>query len=187
MQPLGIINIRGLGKTRHIDRGLLWIQQTSAERRLKFNKVFGKNNPADLFTKHIDITTIEKHTRTVSYECVDGRAEEAPKLHIMQSDDGDLCQCVKVICDAINANRSLTRSQKKALIANKSLNMLERLTGSGRQVLQGTNWRALGYNGGHSAQPDQPWGSTLIFQPSAGVSWVHGLRHGAAMHRRGDI
>ena len=28
---LGIINRRGLGRTRHIDTGLLWIQQTAAE------------------------------------------------------------------------------------------------------------------------------------------------------------
>ena len=31
----------------------------------------------------------------------------------------------------------------------------------------------------------QPWGSTLTFQRNAGVSWVHGLRHGVAMHPRG--
>ena len=55
---LGIINRRGLGKTRHIDTGLLWIQQTAAERRLQFNKVLGKNNPADLFTQHFDLSLI---------------------------------------------------------------------------------------------------------------------------------
>ena len=39
---LGIKNRRGLGKTRHIDTGLLWIQQTAAEQRIKYNKVLGK-------------------------------------------------------------------------------------------------------------------------------------------------
>ena len=29
---LGVINRRGLGRTRHIDTGLLWIQQTAAEK-----------------------------------------------------------------------------------------------------------------------------------------------------------
>ena len=38
---LGIIHRTGLGKTRHIDTSLLWIQQTAAERQLKFGKVFG--------------------------------------------------------------------------------------------------------------------------------------------------
>ena len=42
---LGIIHRKGLGKTRHIDTGFLWIQQIVAEQRLKFAKVLGKNNP----------------------------------------------------------------------------------------------------------------------------------------------
>ena len=42
---LGIINRKGLGKTRHIQTGLLWIQQTAAEQRLKFEKVLGKEIP----------------------------------------------------------------------------------------------------------------------------------------------
>ena len=36
---LGIINRKGLGKTRRIDTGRLWVQQVAAERRLKFGKV----------------------------------------------------------------------------------------------------------------------------------------------------
>ena len=48
---LGIINRKGLGKTRHIETGLLWIQQTAADQRLKYHKVLGKENPADLYTK----------------------------------------------------------------------------------------------------------------------------------------
>ena len=91
---LGIIQRKGLGKTRHIDTGLLWIQQTAAERQLKFNKVLGKDNPADLYTKHLDTTTIERHTKTLACEFSEGRAKEAPKLHLVYYDDLDLCQCV---------------------------------------------------------------------------------------------
>ena len=58
---LGIINRTGLGKTRHIDTSLPCIQQTAAERHLKFSKVLGKNNPADLYTKYIDVNTINAH------------------------------------------------------------------------------------------------------------------------------
>ena len=54
---LGLINRTGLGKTRHIDTSVLWIQQTAAEQRLRFHKVLGKDNPADLFTKHLDQST----------------------------------------------------------------------------------------------------------------------------------
>ena len=41
---LGIIKRRGLGTTRHIDTGFLWIQQTAAERRFQFGKVLGRPN-----------------------------------------------------------------------------------------------------------------------------------------------
>ena len=49
---LGIIHRKGLGRTRHIDTGLLWIQQTAAEKRLAYYKVLGTDNPADLMTKY---------------------------------------------------------------------------------------------------------------------------------------
>ena len=184
---LGIINRKGLGKTRHIDTGLLWVQQIAAEKRLRFHKVLGKNNPADLFTKHLDVTTMERHTTTLEYKFIIGRAKEAPKLCTIHSDDEDLCQCARDICNAFNVNKSATRSQKKNLVGCWSWSMLERLTGSGRQVLHGNNCQVQGSNGLNAAQPDQPWGSTLTFQPRAGVSWVQGLRHGVAMHPRGDI
>ena len=80
---LGIIHRTGLGQTRHIDTSLLWIQQMAAERQLKFGKVLGKNNPADLYTKYLDIQTINTHVRTRSYHTAEGRAEEAPKLHLI--------------------------------------------------------------------------------------------------------
>ena len=191
---LGIINRRGLGKTRHIDTGLLWVQQTAAEKKLNFHKILGKNNPADLFTKHLDVTTMERHTSKLDYKFTTGRTKEAPKLCTIQCDDSDLCQWVRDICKALNINKSATRSQKKSLVGNQSLSMLERqrsmrttrrLTGSGRQVLQGNNWQVQGSNGSNAAQPDQPWGSTLTFQLYAGVSWVQGLRHGVAMHPKG--
>ena len=44
---LGIINRNGLGKSRHIQIGFLWVQQVFAQNRLAFGKVLGKENPAD--------------------------------------------------------------------------------------------------------------------------------------------
>ena len=80
---LGIIKRTGLGKTRHIDTGLLWIQQTAAERHLTFNKALGRENPADLFTKYLDANTSETHVKTLNYYFATGRASEAPKLHVL--------------------------------------------------------------------------------------------------------
>ena len=113
---LGITNRRGLGKTRHIDTGLLWIQQTAAERELKFNKVLGKINPADPYTKYLDANTVERHTTTLAYKFTQGRAKEAPKLHVLLSDDKDLCREVREICEALNTNKSLTRRQKDNMV-----------------------------------------------------------------------
>ena len=50
---VGFINGAGFGKTRHIDTGLLWIQQVAADKRLRFGKVFGSDNLADLFANHL--------------------------------------------------------------------------------------------------------------------------------------
>ena len=52
---LGIMHRNGLEKTRHIDTGLMWIQQTVAQQRFKFDKALGKNNPADMYTKFFDL------------------------------------------------------------------------------------------------------------------------------------
>ena len=60
---LGIINRKGLGKTRHIDTGLLWIQQTVADQCLKYAKVLGKENPTDLYTKSFDAAISNVHIK----------------------------------------------------------------------------------------------------------------------------
>ena len=78
---LGIINRNGLGKTRHIDTSLLWVQETAASQRLRYAKVLGRDNPADLYTKHLDTNTSNHHVNNLKFEYQEGRAEEAPKLH----------------------------------------------------------------------------------------------------------
>ena len=79
---LGIINRKGLGKTRHIDTGLLWIQQTVAKRELSFNKVHGKENPADLYTKYLDESTILTHSNALVYQFTDGKGNRSTKVTI---------------------------------------------------------------------------------------------------------
>ena len=50
---LGIGGRQGLGKLRHLETGYLWLQDVRAQRRLSIKKVKGKENPADLGTKHL--------------------------------------------------------------------------------------------------------------------------------------
>ena len=77
---LGIIHRKGLGRTRHIDTGLLWIQQTAAEKRLEYAKVLGAENPADLLTKYLTAEVINRHCEKINTKFEEGRAEAAPQL-----------------------------------------------------------------------------------------------------------
>ena len=85
---LGNINRKGLGETRRIATGRLWIQEVAARDRLKFKKVLGRDNLADLYTKYLDEKTCGHHLDTLAYRFTKGRAEEAPQLHgLSQSND----------------------------------------------------------------------------------------------------
>lgn len=75
---MGIINRRGLGRTRHIDTGLLWIQQTAAEKRLQHSKVLGTINPADLMIKYLSAEINEGHCARLGVQFTRHRAEAAP-------------------------------------------------------------------------------------------------------------
>ncbi len=78
---IGICNRQGLGKLRHLDTHTLWIQQAVRNRRVDLRKVDGKENPADLLTKHS--ISREKFLELVKlYDCEyrGGRAESAPQL-----------------------------------------------------------------------------------------------------------
>jgi hypothetical protein len=50
---LGIIRRKGIGKMRHLNTNLLWVQEKSANKELTYTKVAGKENPADLYTKFL--------------------------------------------------------------------------------------------------------------------------------------
>ena len=80
---LGIIHRNGVGKTRHIDTSLLWVQQTAASQRLKYFKVLGKDDLADLYAKYFDREMINHHVDTLNYYFTQGRADEAPKFHLI--------------------------------------------------------------------------------------------------------
>ena len=70
----------GIGKVRHLDTSLLWIQQKVRDRDIAVEKVPGADNPADCLTKHVDHATMLKHLSSMSLEYESGRAESAPTL-----------------------------------------------------------------------------------------------------------
>ena len=183
---LGVIHRKGHGKTRHIQTGLLWIKQTAAEQRPKFHEALGKQNPADLFIKHLDEGTNIRHTKMLGYEYIEDRAKEAPKLHTISLaryqeaqhskdyKEWKLLQCTNGSSGGCRGDINIVEH-------------IQHLTCSGLQVLWGYIWPLKGFNGRAIAQPSQLRGSTRIFQQfamhEAGTSWVQ--RRGVTMHPRG--
>ena len=64
---LGLINRQGLGKARHIETQWLWIQQATREGRVLMNKIPGKENPADLFTKPLNQEMIDGFMKSLGF------------------------------------------------------------------------------------------------------------------------
>ena len=56
---LSIAKRQGAGKMRHINVKSLWLQEKALQSILKYNKVKGKENPADGLTKHVRRELIE--------------------------------------------------------------------------------------------------------------------------------
>ena len=73
----GIVERTGLDKVRHIDVGVLWLQEQAARKRLPLHKIDGTQNPADLMTKHLCSNKIGDHVRRLRLEFREGRAEAA--------------------------------------------------------------------------------------------------------------
>jgi hypothetical protein len=57
----GMANRKGLGKVRHIEVNQLWIQDRAAKGDLTISKVNGKENLADILTKHVNSEDIRVH------------------------------------------------------------------------------------------------------------------------------
>ena len=76
---IGVCSRQGLGKLRHLDTHMLWIQQAVRTRRVDLRKVLGEQNPADLLTKH-SISRQRLSDLVSLYGCryLGGRAESAP-------------------------------------------------------------------------------------------------------------
>ena len=77
---IGVANLEGLWRIRHLDIQLLWLQQALRKRRLGLGKVLGAENPSDLMTKHVDSKLLVEHVHCMGCEFVAGRAELAPQV-----------------------------------------------------------------------------------------------------------
>ena len=78
---VGICSRQGIGKIRHLDTRVLWVQQRIRNGDLELYWLPGKENPADIFTK-ADIAG-EKMVEIIemlSCRFISGRPKSAPEL-----------------------------------------------------------------------------------------------------------
>jgi len=75
----GIANRKGLGKVRHIEVNQLWIQDRISRGDLMVNKVNGKENIADILTKHVNSEDIRIHLFKTGQSIQAGRHEITPE------------------------------------------------------------------------------------------------------------
>ena len=69
----GICNRRGLGKVRHIDIHMLWLQERVHKGHIIIKKINGDDNISDALTKHIDIHKMQKHMDWTGQSIASGR------------------------------------------------------------------------------------------------------------------
>ena len=74
---LGVVGRRGCGKMRHVRVGHLWVQEMRETGELRYEKIKGTANPADLMTKLVNPSLREQHMQRMSLQKKAGRAEES--------------------------------------------------------------------------------------------------------------
>ena len=52
---LGMVARQGIGRIRHLDTRILWVQEASLRRGLTYEKIQGTLNPADPLTKYVGV------------------------------------------------------------------------------------------------------------------------------------
>ena len=72
---IAIAKRRGSGKLRHINIGLLWIQEKAEAEEVIIKKVKGISNPADMMTKSVNKEKLEKYMIMTKQKVVEGRAQ----------------------------------------------------------------------------------------------------------------
>ena len=76
---IGICGRQGIRKVRHLECTSWWIQQRIRHRELEVRKIAGEENPADLYTKHLESKAkIAQLVGLCGGEYRGGRADAAP-------------------------------------------------------------------------------------------------------------
>ena len=77
---IAIAKRRGSGNLRHINIGLLWIQEKTEMEKVTIKKVKGISNPADMMTKSVNKEKLDRYMVMAKQKKADGRAKESLKI-----------------------------------------------------------------------------------------------------------
>ena len=81
---IGVVNRKGNGRLRHVRVGMLWIQERVEDGTVSIQKVLGTENPADLMTKNLAASGVEKYMKMLSQEAREGRADKSLNIEKME-------------------------------------------------------------------------------------------------------
>jgi hypothetical protein len=95
---IGTAGRQGLGKLRHLECHSLWLQQRLRRKEFELRKVLGTDNPADLFTKHLESAKRLEHLMGMfSCSFMQGRAATAPSLKKASTGQGTSASVAAVV------------------------------------------------------------------------------------------
>ena len=79
---LAVVARRGAGKLRHININHLWLQELEKRENdpVKFDKIDGTDNPADMLTKYLNSKLIRNYMIWSGHYMIDGRANIGLKM-----------------------------------------------------------------------------------------------------------
>ena len=77
---IGMSKWTGVGKVRHLDARLLWIQDKIRHGEIGLEKIAGLQNPADALTKYLGSGALFEHMARAGCWLAEGRARIAPAL-----------------------------------------------------------------------------------------------------------
>ena len=77
---MGMCRRLGVGKVRHLDTALLWVQQQVRSGDVSLEKVTGQEDPADAMTKYLSRPDLKAHLGRMELSLEEGRAASAPQL-----------------------------------------------------------------------------------------------------------
>ena len=81
---LAVVARKGCGKLRHVRVGQLWVQEIAEAEEMKFKKVHGEENPADINTKYLTRLRMDKLLDLAGLYDREGRAEVGLEISLLR-------------------------------------------------------------------------------------------------------